>query len=50
MDKKSGKSATKIKTAMPRDNSSMKLGGEKKMGGSVTNLAHSLSGSSAKQK
>jgi len=42
----------KMKVVYPRDNSSHKVGSTKgkSMGGSVTNLSHSLSGSSANQK
>jgi hypothetical protein len=40
----------KIKEAKGRDNSSFKLPPPKKVGGSATNLSHSLKGTSANQK
>jgi len=46
------KSPTTIKSAYGKDNSSLKLDGKKTptMGGSVTNLSHSLPGQSANLK
>ena len=52
LDKKSaGREGAKFITPYGRDNSSHKLPNTKggSMGGSVTNLAHSLPGTSAKQ-
>jgi hypothetical protein len=53
LDRKSaGREGAKFITPFPRDNSSHALKGVKggSMGGSVTNLSHSLSGVSANQK
>ena len=50
--KDAGREASKILTPFPVDSSSHKLPDTKgcKMGGSLTNLGHSLSGTSANQK
>jgi len=53
LDKKSaGREGAKFITPFGRDNSSHKLPSVKgeRMGGSITNLSHSLSGTSANQK
>ena len=49
MKKSSGPRGTKFVQTHGRDNSSGKVGSTREMGGSMHNLEHSLSGTSAKQ-